>query len=161
MSKKPFDFSDLKVSGAASYRFGIVVAKWNEEITKALYDSAYQFLIQHGISKDRIITIEVPGSFELTSGADILLTNNQLDGVICLGCVIQGETRHFEFICNAVANGLTQVSIKHTKPVIFGVLTTDTIQQAKDRSGGKYGNKGEEAAATAVQMAALKTYLIP
>jgi 6,7-dimethyl-8-ribityllumazine synthase len=154
MAKRPFDFSHIKVSDA-SYRIAIIVAQWNAEITKALYDGAYQFLTRHGISKDHIITVEVPGSFELTSGADILLTNNQLDAVICLGCVIQGETRHFDFICNAVANGLTQVSIKHTKPVIFGVLTTDTFQQAKDRSGGKHGNKGEEAAASALQMVTL------
>jgi 6,7-dimethyl-8-ribityllumazine synthase len=99
------------------------------------------------------LTVQVPGSFELTSGADILLSSKVLDAVICLGCVIQGETPHFTFICNAVANGLVNVSIKHNKPVVFGVLTTDNQQQAKDRAGGKHGNKGEEAAVTAIMMA--------
>jgi 6,7-dimethyl-8-ribityllumazine synthase len=160
MAKRHFDFSNIEIPSADMYRFGIVVAQWNAEITKALYDGAYQFLIKHGVPKDNIFTIDVPGSFELTSGADLLLTNKQVDSVICLGCVIQGETRHFEFICNAVANGITQVSIKYNKPVIFGVLTTDTFLQAKDRAGGQLGNKGEEAAATAVQMAALKNNLI-
>jgi 6,7-dimethyl-8-ribityllumazine synthase len=157
MAKSHFDFSGIDIPFPDSLRFGIAVAQWNTEITGSLYDGAYQFLIKHGIAKDHITTIEVPGSFELTSGADILLTkNNLLDSVICLGCVIQGETRHFEFICNAVANGLTQVSLKYNKPVIFGVLTTDTFEQAKARAGGKLGNKGEEAAASAVQMAILR-----
>lgn len=160
MAKQQFDFSDMKVPSAEDLRFGIVVAKWNPEITNALYEGAYQFLVKQGISKEHIVTIEVPGSFELTSGADMLLANRQLDSVICLGCVIQGETRHFEFICNAVAAGITQVSIKYNKPVIFGVLTTDTFQQAKARAGGGHGHKGEEAAATALQMAGLKLQLI-
>jgi 6,7-dimethyl-8-ribityllumazine synthase len=157
MPKRHFDFSKVTISSPETLRFGIIVAQGNSEITSSLFESAYQFLIKQGILKDHITVIDVPGSFELTSGADILLTkNNELDGVICLGCVIQGETRHFEFICNAVANGLTQVSIKYNKPVIFGVLTTDTFEQAKDRAGGKLGNKGEEAAASALQMALLR-----
>ncbi|HVV54662.1 MAG TPA: 6,7-dimethyl-8-ribityllumazine synthase, partial [Mucilaginibacter sp.] len=92
---------------------------------------------------------------ELTTGADLLLQNTHLDAVICLGCVIQGETRHFEFICQAVANGISNVAIKYSKPVIFGVLTTDNQQQAMDRAGGKHGNKGDEAAITAIKMANL------
>lgn len=159
MATKSSSFSKIKVPSAESYRFGIVVAQWNSEITGALYDGAYKYLLKHGALKDQIITVEVPGSFELTSGADLLLANHQVDSVICLGCVVQGETRHFDFICDAVANGITQVSVKYNKSVIFGVLTTDNIEQAKDRAGGKYGNKGEEAAATAIQMAALRTYL--
>jgi 6,7-dimethyl-8-ribityllumazine synthase len=107
----------------------------------------------HGVLEENICSVQVPGSFELSSGADILLSSKMLDAVICLGCVVQGETPHFTFICNAVANGLVNVSIKHNKPVIFGVLTTDNQQQAKDRSGGKHGNKGEEAAVTAIIMA--------
>jgi len=96
----------------------------------------------------------VPGSFELTSAADILLKKHEdLDAVICLGCVIQGDTKHFDFICDAVANGITQVSVKYSKPVIFGVLTTNDQQQAIDRAGGKLGNKGDEAAITAIKMA--------
>ena len=132
---------------------GIVVAQWNAEITGALYNGACSALLKSGVLDENILTVQVPGSFELTSGADILLSSKQLDAVICLGCVIQGETPHFTFICNAVANGLVNVSIKHNKPVVFGVLTTDNQQQAKDRAGGKHGNKGEEAGVTAIVMA--------
>jgi 6,7-dimethyl-8-ribityllumazine synthase len=149
------DFSGSGIPSAAPYRFGIVVAEWNEEITGALYKGAYHNLLQHGALAENISTYQVPGSFELTSGADLLLKNLKLDAVICLGCVIQGETRHFDFICSAVANGLSNVAIKYSKPVIFGVLTTDNQQQAIDRAGGKYGNKGDEAAITAIKMAHL------
>jgi 6,7-dimethyl-8-ribityllumazine synthase len=147
------DFSNTTIPNAAPYRFGIVVAEWNAKITGALYGGAYQSLIDNGVIEDNIFTYAVPGSFELTSGADILLNNKHLDAVICLGCVIQGETRHFDFICNAVANGLSNVAVKYSKPVIFGVLTTDNEQQAFDRAGGKHGNKGVEAAVTAIKMA--------
>ena len=149
------DFSHTEIPTAAPYRFGIVVAEWNAQITNALYQGAYQSLINHGALPDNIFNYAVPGSFELTSGADMLLKNLQLDAVICLGCVIQGETRHFDFICNAVANGISNVAIKYSKPVIFGVLTTDNQQQAIDRSGGIHGNKGDEAAITAIKMANL------
>jgi len=149
------DFSGTEIPSAATYRFGIVVSEWNSEITHALYQGAYQSLVNKGALPENIFTYTVPGSFELTSGADILLKNSKLDAVICLGCVIQGETRHFDFICNAVANGLSNVAIKYSKPVIFGVLTTDNQQQAIDRSGGKHGNKGDEAAVTAIKMANL------
>ena len=149
------DFSETSVPSAAPYKFGIVVSEWNKEITNALYGGAYQSLIDHGALPDAIFTYSVPGSFELTSGADLLLKNLKLDAVICLGCVIQGETKHFDFICQAVANGISNVSIKYSKPVIFGVLTTDNQQQALDRSGGIHGNKGDEAAVTAIKMASL------
>jgi 6,7-dimethyl-8-ribityllumazine synthase len=149
------DFSNTDIPSAAPYRFGIVVAEWNAEITNALYQGAYQSLIDHGALPDNIFNYSVPGSFELTSGADLLLKNMHLDAVICLGCVIQGETRHFDFICQAVANGVSNVAIKYSKPVIFGVLTTDNQQQAADRAGGKHGNKGDEAAITAIKMANL------
>lgn len=149
------DFSGTQVPDAVNYRFGIVVAEWNAQITNALYQGAYHSLLQYGATAENIFTYPVPGSFELTSGADILLQKLNLDAVICLGCVIQGETRHFDFICNAVANGVSNVSIKHNKPVIFGVLTTDNEQQAIDRAGGKHGNKGDEAAVTAIKMAHL------
>src|ERR1700712_349058 len=149
------DFSNTTVPSAAPYKFGIVVAEWNSVITNALYGGAYDSLLKHGALPDNIFTYAVPGSFELTSGADLLLKDLHLDAVICLGCVIQGETRHFDFICNAVANGVSNVSIKYSKPVIFGVLTTDTQQQAADRAGGKHGNKGVEGAVTAIKMAYL------
>ena len=149
------DFSGTKVPSAAPYSFGIVVAEWNTEITHALYEGAYQSLVNNGALPQNIFTYTVPGSFELTTGAELLLNSTKLDAIICLGCVIQGETRHFDFICNAVANGITNVAIKYSKPVIFGVLTTDNQQQAIDRSGGKHGNKGDEAAITAIKMANL------
>jgi len=149
------DFSETQIPSAAPFRFGIVVAEWNAAITNALYQGAYDSLLGHGALAENIVTYAVPGSFELTSGADLLLKNGKLDAIICLGCVIQGETRHFDFICNAVANGLTNVAVKYSKPVIFGVLTTDTQQQAVDRAGGKHGNKGVEGAVTAIKMAYL------
>lgn len=149
------DFSTTTVPSAAGFRFGIVVAEWNSEITNALYQGAYRSLLKYGALEADIASYTVAGSFELTSGADILLKNLNLDAVICLGCVIQGETKHFDFICNAVANGITNVAVKYSKPVIFGVLTTDNQQQAIDRAGGKHGNKGDEAAITAIKMADL------
>ena len=143
------------IPSAAAYKFGILVSEWNTEITNALYQGAYQTLINHGALPANIYSHTVPGSFELTAGADILLKSIEVDAVICLGCVIQGETRHFDFICAAVANGVTNVAVKYVKPVIFGVLTTDNEQQAIDRAGGKHGNKGVEAAVTAIKMANL------
>ena len=147
-------------------RIGIVVSEWNDQITNALFQGAFETLIKEGINEKNIFVKTVPGSFELTIGAQQLLEKHRkkltpyyvfnsiskLDAVICLGCVIQGETKHFDFICEAVANGITNVSIKYNKPVIFGVLTTDNLQQAIDRSGGKHGNKGVEAAITALKM---------
>lgn len=149
------DFSHIQVADASPFKFAIVVAQWNAEITGALLNGAISGLEKHGALESNIEVIEVPGSFELTSGADLALRNQSLDAVICLGCVIQGETRHFDFICHAVANGVSNVGLKYNKPVIFGVLTTDNLQQAIDRAGGKHGNKGEEAAITAIQMAAI------
>ncbi|MFZ4862230.1 6,7-dimethyl-8-ribityllumazine synthase [Sphingobacterium sp. Mn56C] len=147
------DFSHLAVKNAQDIKFGIVVAQWNAEITGALLSGAVDGLLKYGATAENIKVVEVPGSYELIAGADIILQKNDIDAIICLGCVIQGETRHFDFICNAVANGIANVGIKHNKPVVFGVLTTDNVEQAKDRAGGKHGNKGEEAAITAIQMA--------
>lgn len=146
------DFSHLQVKHAGGFKFGIVVAQWNAKITGALLTGAVDGLLKHGANEADIQVIEVPGSYELISGADMVLRDEEIDAVICLGCVIQGETRHFDFICDAVATGIANVSIKYNKPVIFGVLTTDNMQQALDRAGGKHGNKGEEAAITAIQM---------
>lgn len=149
------DFSHTSIPSAANFRFGIVTAQWNAEITGALYKGAYDLLIKQGAAPENITSVLVPGSFELISGADMLLSKYPFDAVICLGCVIQGETPHFDYICNAVANGIANVSIKHNKPVIFGVLTTLNQEQSLDRAGGKHGNKGDEAAATAILMADL------
>ncbi|SMC61501.1 6,7-dimethyl-8-ribityllumazine synthase [Pedobacter africanus] len=150
------DFSHTTVPDGSPYKFAIAVAEWNAEITGSLYNGALQTLLKHGVKAENIISVPVPGSFELTAAAEILLQKHKdLDAVICLGCVIQGETRHFDFICDAVANGVSNVGIKHSKAVIFGVLTTDNQQQAIDRAGGKHGNKGDEAAITALKMAEL------
>jgi 6,7-dimethyl-8-ribityllumazine synthase len=147
------DFSGSEIPSASPYKFGIIVAEWNAEITNALYRGAIATLAKHGALAQNIHTFHVPGSFELTPAADILLKHRKVDAVICLGCLIQGETRHFDFICSAVANGLSNIAIKYSKPVIFGVLTTDNQQQAIDRAGGIHGNKGDEAAVTAIKMA--------
>ena len=136
-------------------KFAIVVSEWNTQITEALYDGAIQTLIAAKVPKENITRVDVPGSFELSLGAQKMAQNDEYDAVICLGCVIQGETKHFDFICDAVAQGITQVSLKYDKPVIFGVLTTNDMKQALDRAGGKHGNKGDEAAITAVKMLAI------
>jgi len=136
----------------AKKKFAIVVAEWNEEVTEALYSGAVTSLIEHGVKKANIIRKNVPGTFELSLGALWMGEKKDIDAVICLGCVIQGETPHFDYICQAVAYGITEAGLKTRKPVIFGVLTTLNKQQALDRAGGKYGNKGEEASLTAIKM---------
>lgn len=153
------DFSHTTIPQGDRFKIGIVTAQWNAEITGALYHGAIELLAKQGVKPENIIDITVPGSFELTSGADIMLNKKDVDAVICLGCVIKGETPHFDFICNAVANGITQVAVKYNKPVIFGVLTTNTLEQAQERAGGKHGNKGEEAAVTALLMSNLQAEL--
>lgn len=148
------------IPSAKGFRIGVIVAEWNNEITDKMADGAVATLIQYGVAENDIELIHVPGSFELTTGADLLLRNRKdIDAVICIGCVIQGETRHFDFICEAVSQGLTNVSLKHEKPVIFSLLTTNNMQQAVDRSGGKHGNKGIEGALTALKMVALQKEL--
>lgn len=133
-------------------KIAIVVAQWNEEITEALYTGAVASLLAHGIKKANIIRKDVPGSFELSLGGLWMAERKGIDAVICLGCVIQGDTPHFDYICQAVAYGITEAGLKTRKPVIFGVITTLNKQQALDRAGGKLGNKGEEAAITALRM---------
>jgi 6,7-dimethyl-8-ribityllumazine synthase len=146
------EHSSKNIPDISSKRFAIIVSEWNEEVTESLYSGAYQTLLQHGASKNNIIRKNVPGSFELTLGAQWCAQDDSIDAVLCLGCVIQGETRHFDFICDAVAHGITNVGLKYNKPVIFGVLTPNTQKQAMDRAGGKHGNKGDEAAITAIKM---------
>jgi 6,7-dimethyl-8-ribityllumazine synthase len=133
-------------------KVAVIVAEWNEEITESMYTSALNTLLQHGLKDTHVIRKNVPGTFELSLAALWMAEKKNIDAVICLGCVIQGETPHFDYICQAVAYGITEASLKTRKPVIFGVLTTLNKQQALDRSGGKYGNKGEEAALTAIKM---------
>ncbi|MFA0961618.1 6,7-dimethyl-8-ribityllumazine synthase [Roseivirga sp. BDSF3-8] len=147
------EYSDKNLSlDLRNRRFAVVVSEWNEEVTEALYSGAVETLREHNVPSENILRKNVPGSFELTLGAQLMAQQDRIDAVICLGCVIQGETRHFDFICQAVAHGITNVGLKYNKPVIFGVLTPDTMQQALDRAGGKHGNKGDEAAITAIKM---------
>ncbi len=142
-------------------RFAIVVSEWNTEITEALTLGAKETLLKFGASESDIVRRNVPGSFELTLGAQLMAERKEFDAIICIGVVIQGETKHFDFICEAVAKGITDLNMKYNVPVIFGVLTPNTMQQALDRAGGVHGNKGDEAAITAIKMAALKKELAP
>ncbi|MDH5475494.1 MAG: 6,7-dimethyl-8-ribityllumazine synthase [Cyclobacteriaceae bacterium] len=146
------EHSNANMVDISAAKFGIVVSEWNDQITEALYSGAIQTLIENGAKKENIIRKQVPGSFELILGGQWLAQQEEIDAVICLGCVIQGETRHFDFICDAVAQGIKDVNLKYNKPVVFGVLTTDDLKQALDRAGGKHGNKGDEAAFTAIKM---------
>ncbi len=149
-------YNSNQMPDAADYRIGIVVSEWNTEITDALYKGAYKTLIDNGVNEENIIKQDVPGTFELTLGAQLMAENFNLDAILVLGCVIQGETRHFDFICQGVTYGITKLNIKYDMPIIFGVLTTDNMQQAQDRAGGKHGNKGDEAAITALKMVDMK-----
>lgn len=149
-------YDESNLPSAENMKIGIVVADWNEKITHALYQGCFDTLIKHGVEEDKIETVQVPGAFELTVAAKMLLQNKKLDAVICIGCVIKGETSHNEYINNSVAIGLTNLGVMSGIPCIFGLLTPNDEQQAIDRSGGKYGNKGVEAAVTALRMAGLK-----
>ena len=153
------DYNAETVPSAEGMRFAIVVSEWNTEITEALYNGAKDTLLKFGSSEENVVRRNVPGSFELTLGAQLMAERKEFDAVICIGVVIQGETKHFDFICDAVGHGITNLNIKYNLPVIFGVLTPNTMQQALDRAGGKHGNKGDEAAITAIKMAALKKEL--
>lgn len=152
-------FEGASVADARGMRFGIVTAAWNKEVTGSLLRGAISTLETQGVDKENILVYEVPGSFELPQGASFIIDSIQPDAVICLGCVIQGETRHFEFISQSVADGCMNLSLKTNIPVIFGVLTTENHDQAIQRAGGKHGNKGEEAAYTAIQMVNMKHML--
>ena len=134
-----------------NFKVGVVTALWNTAITSKLKTGALSTLVDAGIPIENIQLWDVPGSYELIYGANKLATDGY-DAVICLGVVIQGETRHFDFICDAVANGIANVTIKHNIPVAFGLLTTDTQEQALERSGGTHGHKGEEAAWTVLKL---------
>ncbi len=148
-----YDFES--VPKGDDFKIAIVAAEWNFEITGALAKGAKDTLLKHGVKEENIKLVFVPGTFELTFGAQKLVHSvEKFDAVIALGCVIQGETRHFDFICQGVTQGITDLNRKFSTPVIYGVLTTDNQQQALDRSGGIHGNKGDEAAVTALKMIA-------
>ncbi len=145
-----------EVPSAAGMKFGIVVSEWNEEVTGSLLEGAVRTLLISGCEEQNIIVKHVPGTFELSLGAQFFAEYTDVDAVIVLGCVIQGETRHFDFVCQGVTQGVTQLMNTWNMPIAFGVLTTENLQQALDRAGGKHGNKGDEAAATAIKMVALQ-----
>jgi len=133
-------------------KIGIVVAEWNSEITFAMRDAAIDYLTKLGVKPKNILISYVPGAFELAFGANLLAESKKHHAIISIGCVIKGETPHFDFISNACANGIMQVGLTHNIPTVFGVLTTNNLEQAQARSGGKHGNKGVEAAETALKM---------
>jgi 6,7-dimethyl-8-ribityllumazine synthase len=147
-------YDSTQMPNASQMRIGIVVSEWNAEITEGLKKGAVETLDAHQVAA--IETIYVPGSFELVYGAKKLAQTNQYDAVIAIGCVIQGETKHFDFVCEAVALGIKDLNVLGDTPVIFCVLTDNNIAQSRARSGGEHGNKGTEAAVTAIKMAALR-----
>ncbi len=157
MASRDASPSLVNLPDGSSFKIGIVVSQWNADITNALLEGAQDTLLKAGVQSDNLEILYVPGSFELPWGARQIMKPGKRDAVICLGCIIQGETRHDEYIASAVASGIMQLGLMSGVPVIFGVLTTNTEEQAKDRAGGKHGNKGSEAAAAALQMAYVRT----
>ncbi len=145
-----YDFRN--VPDASKMRVGIVVSEWNSNVTEKLLKGACDTLEKHGMLMDNISVFRVPGSFELTFGARQLVKQKNIDAVIILGCVVKGDTPHFDYVCKGVTEGITTLNVIQNIPVIFGLLTTDNMQQAEDRAGGKFGNKGDEAAITAIKM---------
>lgn len=145
-------YDAANIPNGANMKIGIIVAEWNEEITGALLNGACETLLKHGVKEENILIDYVPGTFELVFGAKHMAKYKKLDAVIVFGCVVRGETPHFDYVCDAATQGITDLNIQGSIPFIFGVLTTDTMQQALDRAGGKYGNKGDECAIAAIKM---------
>ena len=145
-----YDFNS--VPDGSEVTVGIVVAEWNKHITEKLLEGACNTLEKHGVKAENIFVKRVPGSFELTFGAKKMAETKEVDAVIVLGCVVRGDTPHFDYVCSGVTHGITELNLMYDIPFIFGLLTTDTMQQSEDRAGGKYGNKGDEAAVTALKM---------
>ena len=156
VNKNLSHYDKSTIPNAKDFRFGIVVSQWNDTITEGLYKGAYEALIDCGVNNDNIIRWNVPGSFELIYGSKKMQQQN-VDAVIAIGSVIQGETKHFDFVCEGVSHGIKDLNVLHEIPVIFCVLTDNTMQQAIERSGGIHGNKGTEAAIAAIKMATLKS----
>lgn len=148
-------YDSASVPSGQGKRVGIVVSKWNSAVTDRLLQGACDTLLKFGVKEENLHIEHVPGSFELTYGAKVLIEHTNVDAVIVLGCVIQGETPHFTFVCDSVTQGVTQLNLTSEVPVIFGLLTTLTLDQAKARAGGRHGNKGDEAAITALKMIAV------
>lgn len=148
-------YDKATIPNAKELRFGIVVSEWNSEITEGLFSGAMEALLDCGAKEENLLRWNVPGSFELIFGCKKMIADQNVDAVIAIGSVIQGETKHFDFVCSATAQGIKDLNIQNDTPVIFCVLTDNTMQQAIDRSGGKHGNKGTEAAIAAIKMATL------
>ncbi len=148
-------YDKTTIPNAKDLRFGIVVSEWNSKITEGLFNGAMDALLDCGAKKEHITRWNVPGSFELTFGCKKIISTEKVDAVIAIGSVIQGETKHFDFVCAAAAQGIKDLNVHLDVPVIFCVLTDNTLGQAQERSGGKYGNKGSEAAIAAIKMATL------
>ena len=153
------EYDDTNLPDMTKFRIGIVVADWNKDITHRLYEGCYDTLIRHGADAERIFTAQVPGAYELPTAAKLLSDHRHCDAVICLGCVIKGETDHDVYINQAVAQGLMNLGVLSGKPFVFGLLTPNTHAQAADRAGGAHGNKGVEAAVTAMRMLGVKEEL--
>ena len=149
------EYDKNSIPNAKQFRFGIVVSEWNENITGNLYKGALDTLVEHGVLPQNIVIWHVPGSYELIYGSK-KMQDQLVDAVIAIGRVIQGETKHFDFVCDAVSQGIKDLNVKSETPVIFCVLTDNTMQQSIDRAGGKHGNKGVEAAVAAIKMAVLR-----
>ena len=153
------DYDINSVPSAEDMRFGIVVSEWNNNITSALLQGAYDTLLRHGAKEENIRVMTVPGSFELVYGSSQMVKSGKVDAVIAIGCVIRGETPHDRYICQGVTAGLAQLNAAQDVPVIYGLITTLDMQQAEDRAGGKLGNKGDECAVTAIKMVDFKRKL--
>lgn len=151
-NKNLSNYDKNTMPNASQMRFGIVVSEWNEEITEGLYNGAYETLVDLGVLPENIVRENVPGSFELPFGAKLILENDRVDAVIAIGVVIQGETKHFDFVCHGVTQGIVELNHHYSAPTIFCVLTDMNIEQSRARSGGEHGNKGVEAAVAAVKM---------
>jgi len=158
VNKNLSTYDKATIPNAKDFRFGIVVSEWNPNITEGLCEGAIAALTENGATEDNIIRWNVPGSYELVFGAKHMQKTQKVDAIIAIGSVIQGETKHFDFVCSATAQGIKDLNVQLDIPVIFCVLTDNTLQQAIDRSGGKHGNKGVEAAIAAIKMAELRTF---
>ncbi len=155
-NKNLSQYDKTKLPSAKDFRFGIVVSEWNDQVTEGLCKGAFDALLDCGVRNENIIRWNVPGSFELIYGAKRMIKTQNVDCVITIGCVIKGETMHFEFVCEGVTQGIKDLNVVSDVPVIFCVLTDNTEQQSIDRSGGIHGNKGTEAAIAAIKMAYLR-----
>ena len=153
------DYDFNSVPNAENMRFGILVSEWNYNITGALLEGAVKTLKTHGVKDENILVYHVPGSFELTFGSAQMIQSGKVDAVIAIGCVVRGDTPHFDYVCAGTTQGIAHLNATTDTPVIYGLITTNNMQQAEDRAGGCLGNKGDECAVTAIKMVALKQEL--